>query len=419
MTRKRNLHTANLAQISRNFYSNFRSKIDFKTNQKICKRKIFFIGLFLLLCAPNHFHHASLLLNDPMVRHVTEDWDGTPALQNNMNGTNNKHFPNCTCVDCEEDELCGGLWKAKKYVGMKENIRKKKIHVVVSHCKHDLDWLSNFTEGYDIASMHVISKCGVEVIGAPDFATIQTLQNVGRCDHTYAYYITTILDQKIEKGDEKNSIVMFLKDTKLLHQGGNWNNFESMIRLASSSNGFACGIIAPNSIRRTNKEKTIVNDVSISAYHYVDALLEFSIYKYSRGNRNGYKSDGVKFDSGNETLAEYYNYLARFTSRDIIPPKQELVQVCYGGKFAASVENIKKIEPSLWKALENSLTRGDNIQEGHYAERIWAYLLSTPLEPFQIEALRNHADAVNVEVNKYMKGALVAGRAVEQLISEE
>jgi hypothetical protein len=72
----------------------------------------------------------------------------------------------------------------------------------------------------------------------------------------------------------------------------------------------------------------------------------------------------------------------------------ELVQVCYGGVFAASVKNIKKRKMEVWRAAEESLSRGNNIQEGHYMERTWAVLLASPLEEYQVEALKNYSDFV-------------------------
>ena len=89
----------------------------------------------------------------------------------------------------------------------------------------------------------------------------------------------------------------------------------------------------------------------------------------------------------------------------VLGPYPEIVQVCYGGAFAAYVSNIKKRDMPIWKALEKTLSRGNNIAEGHYAERSWAYLLSTPLQPFQVEALRNHSDTIQRNIK--MKGALL------------
>merc|ERR1712232_1481808 len=52
-----------------------------------------------------------------------------------------------------------------------------------------------------------------------------------------------------------------------------------------------------------------------------------------------------------------------------------LAPVCFGGLFAASVSQIEKGK-SIWGNLENKLTRGDNIEESHFTERLWAALLS-------------------------------------------
>jgi hypothetical protein len=75
----------------------------------------------------------------------------------------------CKCVDCEEDNVCGGLWKGKRYAGgdaasystrqllaglADDDIKLKKIHIVVSHCKSDLDWISAFTKGFNIAMFY-------------------------------------------------------------------------------------------------------------------------------------------------------------------------------------------------------------------------------------------------------------------------
>lgn len=90
---------------------------------------------------------------------------------------------NCFCVDCNEDKLCGGLWLGNRYPGMpsEEEVVRVKTHIVVSHCKKSLDWMAEYLEGFtNIASIHVISKCGQEVKGAPNEAITVMLPNVGR-----------------------------------------------------------------------------------------------------------------------------------------------------------------------------------------------------------------------------------------------
>jgi hypothetical protein len=51
--------------------------------------------------------------------------------------------------------------------------------------------------------------------------------------------------------------------------------------------------------------------------------------------------------------------------------------------LAASTANIFKQDMNVWKKMEKALERGDNIQEGHYAERIWGSLLATPWTHFR------------------------------------
>lgn len=321
----------------------------------------------------------------------------------------------CKCLDCEDDDVCGGLWKGKRYPGRK-NLKHIDIHVVVSHCKHSLYWISQFTSGYHLASIHIITKCGESVMGAPENATIEILPNIGRCDHSYAYYITTVLSQKVETEKEENAVVVFLKDDisrNNFHQSGSRNDFGSLVGLASSENGFGCGII-PGYVD-FNQERFF-----LSSYHDIEELFDFSMDVYDR-NIKGYATDGVEFKSEHETLGSWYGSLGASVPPDIAP-------VCYGGAFAASVSNIKRRDMSTWKAVERSLSRGNNIQEGHYAERSWATLMATPLQRFQIEALLNKADGTYINKNS-MHGALltrpklylhvgVEGTSSSELLSE-
>lgn len=311
----------------------------------------------------------------------------------------------CKCVDCDEDAVCGGLWKAERYpahevatsqANSEKNISSSpKAHVIVSYCKSSLKWINSFIKGHNIMSIHIVSKCGEPVVGAPDMATIEILPNVGRCDHTYAYYITNILNKKVHREDEENSIVVFLKDdisSNNFHQSGHWNDFGSMIQLASSDNGFACGIVP-------GKVDFGPHSFFLSAYHEAKTLFDFSMSEYGR-NLKGYASDGSEFKSIHHTLGSWY------ASLGIDSPHPEVVQVCYGGVFAASVSNIMKRNMGTWRAIEESLSRGNNIQEGHYAERSWASLLSTPLQPFQVEALMDRSDGIYINKNS-MHGALL------------
>ena len=261
-----------------------------------------------------------------------------------------------------------GLWKASQFTGMNSDISQKQIIVVVSHCKKPLHWMHDYIGSFVITAIYIISKCGEQPLGAPEGAIVQTLSNVGRCDHTYAYFITEILPKEVRVNSSiakrRESIVVFVKDNMINHQGfEELRNFGSMVRLASSSNGFGC-----NSSPLEHA----------SAYHNISVLSQFEIGGYSGSN------DDVPFKSSFANIGAYWRTID-------VTPSQKFVPVCYGGIFAASVENIYKRDMKTWKKFMESLTRGDNIEEGHFGERSWAVLLSNPLEPLQIEALQNYS----------------------------
>jgi len=101
------------------------------------------------------------------------------------------------------------------------------VHVVVSHCNKPVGWIweeyfrdiTNQTSSYNIKSITFISKCNIpipvddlpyhyyystkDVDRTPQFkpktpkpiplVTVVSLPNVGRCDHSYAFWITKVL----------------------------------------------------------------------------------------------------------------------------------------------------------------------------------------------------------------------------------
>ena len=161
--------------------------------------------------------------------------------------------------------------------------------------------------------------------------------------------------------------------------------------MASSSNGFACGLG--------------IAEKSWSAYHDKDTLFTFAKKAYKKGANDYHTGDGVPFQSGK------YGSLGDFYTSLNANPLPSLVQVCYGGMFAASTANIFKQDAHVWKTMESSLSRGDNIAEGHYAERLWGPLLATPLQEFQIEALRNHSTRIRNRIDGGLHGVLLRKRA--------
>jgi len=111
------------------------------------------------------------------------------------------------------------------------------VHVVISHCDKPLDWIaSKFNADYVyLKNITIISKCGNEVVGAPNYEYVKviSLPNVGRCDHSYAYFIShSVLESNVD-----NDVIFFIKDND--YQVKKWRSMKSMLALAYR-NGIAC-----------------------------------------------------------------------------------------------------------------------------------------------------------------------------------
>jgi len=90
-----------------------------------------------------------------------------------------------------------------------------------------------------------------------------------------------------------------------------------------------------------------------------------------------------------DVFSSVYPDLGTWTDSLEIPILQSLTPVCYGGVFAASMHNYTSDRVSVWTRIEENLSRGDNIEEGHFCERIWAGLLSKPLQESAVTSLLN------------------------------
>ena len=111
------------------------------------------------------------------------------------------------------------------------------VHVVISHCDKPLDWIaSKFNADYVyLKNITIISKCGNEVVGAPNYEYVKviSLPNVGRCDHSYAYFIS----HSVVESNVDNDVIFFIKDND--YQVKKWRSMKSMLALAYR-NGIAC-----------------------------------------------------------------------------------------------------------------------------------------------------------------------------------
>ena len=235
--------------------------------------------------------------------------------------------------------------------------------LVVAHCSYDLGWLDGFAEALracavDVREVYVYSKCGRAPVGAPNGSIATTLPNVGRCDHTYAHHVR-------RRRKRLRRLVFFLKDSSLHGSRADFRHLSvpacDMARAAAreSGPGFGCGR-AP--------------DVDGSAYHDTEVLLDFghvAEHHHAWEQRGETNATAPYFKHANVRafLEAEPNLRAALRLGPVAP-------VCYGGTFAAARDRILDVPERAWAALERALTRGDNIEEGSFVERLWAPLLA-------------------------------------------
>ena len=95
---------------------------------------------------------------------------------------------------------------------------------------------------------------------------------------------------------------------------------KSLVQLASSDNGFGCGL-------------GVIGD-EISAYHDKGILSGFNMGKYKKGESSSATEAG-DFKSPYRALGSFYASLNAHPSPDI-------VQVCYGGKSKTMILIVKR-----------------------------------------------------------------------------
>jgi hypothetical protein len=288
---------------------------------------------------------------------------------------------------------------------LNEKRKKTNLSLVISHCDSDVDWMSEYILGsdnnkkYNIKDITVYSKCGKEVNGLQklqqDFLlsnkngneneddtnyqpVVNILPNVGRCDHSYATWIKDNYQsishqqeqvQQEQQQDEENAddIVVFLKDH---HYETMMNfDFDHMFQLASSEVGFSC-------VMRPRCDCGPQCDYFPYMIHNFTSIDNFTLPMYANFDRD----DNTNF------VSNEYPFLQRWR-KDMgieikIPNSVNTVPICYGGNFLFKKKQVLNQREQVWKNMEKSLSRDNNLIEGHYAERLWAPILTNMDETY-------------------------------------
>ena len=192
---------------------------------------------------------------------------------------------------------------------------------------------------------------------------------MGRNDHTFARFLAA-------RYCTLPASILFLKDTSMGYENGEKTVLApiGVTRLAqglsASRDGFACGshLAGMLGARRSR------------LWHVAVEADEFQMDDYHVQHDQNPKTRRANVDAfraAQRPLRQFWRAVFSPATHARVDAARHAVRlVCYGGTFAATATAVRRTPRSDWIALRDALTRGDNIEEGHFAERLWAVLLS-------------------------------------------
>jgi hypothetical protein len=263
------------------------------------------------------------------------------------------------------------------------------IELVVSHCNLPLNWIFEWASPFVFSNITIISKCNETVVGAPLAANIIRLPNVGRCDHSYAHHINRNYNRyhndHVHSNDDDDAFVVFLKDSDNSNRNhyARHRSLNEMIQI-SKKIGLACHE-EPSWVWSQQSILTLHPVCQISAYHNWTLLQDYTQKTYARLRR----------DNNSEFASEHGTTLGEYAQNmGIVRPPVDIVPVCYGGNFMAQRRQLTRKPREPWRRIEKSLSRANNIAEGHFMERLWATVLGKPLEHDMVDQLMHQQRSV-------------------------
>lgn len=217
----------------------------------------------------------------------------------------------------------------------------KKVVAIITRYNEYIDWIEYIINKVDY--IYIYNKGPNEnyfryFVINPYIEKIKfvTLPNIGRIDHTLVYHI-------LEHWDSLPEVLVSLPGSVMMcrKKGYYLNSIMKVLNRMEKYSGF----FAPRFMRICPG------------------------YNYSIDN---YQAEGACNRNDNPFIKSEYPDL--LTWKAAIIDDRPMRYMCIRGMFAVCKENILHIKKEIYTNLLKSLSVGDNIENGHFAERIWAHL---------------------------------------------
>ena len=232
--------------------------------------------------------------------------------------------------------------------------------ILITRYNEYIDWLYYIIDNvdkviiYNKGSNENIFKTFVPTSEMKDKIVVEKMDNLGRIDHSLAYFI-------VNNWDNLPDVLICLPASILMcrRKGAYLSAMNKQIAFMKKWNGF----FAPR-------------------FCMVSSNFNYSIDHYqaegecNRNDNKFIKSEYASFQDWKKALI------------DEVPMKF----VAFRGMFNVCKENIQYIDKKIYENMLKSLSVGDNIENGHFAERIWAHLF----KQYKVTDVTNVIDVTEV-----------------------
>ena len=214
------------------------------------------------------------------------------------------------------------------------------ISCIITRYNETIDWIKYIIDSVDFIYIYnkgendLLFKNYIE----SEKIKIIKLPNLGRIDHTIAYHILTHWDT-LAQGDTLISLPGSILMSKM--KGAYLSAIKKRILTIDKYRGF----YAPR-------------------FHKVSTKFNYSI--------NNYQAEGACNRNDNPFIKSEYPDFQSW--KNALVDDRPMHYICLRGMFIVKKENIKYINKTIYENILKSLEVGDNIENGHFAERIWAHL---------------------------------------------
>jgi len=221
-----------------------------------------------------------------------------------------------------------------------ENITK--THVIVTRYNEYIDWIRYIIDNVDL--IYVYNKGPNEnyfkMFDPEEYLNkliFVSLPNIGRIDHTLVHHILEHWENLPEK-------IINLPGSVMMTQKKGFY-LSSIMRKLPQLTTFYSGFYGPR-------------------FHKVGPKFNYNI--------DNYQAEGVCNRNDNPFIKSEYTDFQEW--KKALIDDRPMRYVAMRGMFSVARENITHIDKKVYERLKESLSVGDNIENGHFAERIWAHL---------------------------------------------